>query len=312
MQTKQSATEAETRQVDAAVTTAKVEKSLFAQKVADYSVLTKFRLSFLVVFSAVVSYLTAVPFDTVNWMKLLLLGVGGFLLTGASTALNQVIEKDLDSLMDRTSSRPLPAGRMGATEASIVAGIMSVAGIAILATFNLLTAVLGAISLLSYVFVYTPMKRISPIAVFIGAVPGALPTLIGWVAATGEFGWAGLSLFAVQFVWQFPHFWAIAWVSYEDYLRGGFSLLPTKNRDKGSALQCLLYCLLLIAVGFFPYFVGVVGIVASLLTVPVALFFAWKAWQLYVTLEVKDARALMFASFLYLPLVQLLLLFGKL
>jgi heme o synthase len=285
-------------------------RAMLSQKVKDYAILLKFRLSLLVVFSAAMGYLMAANGNW-DWAHFGLLCIGGFLVTGASTALNQVIEKDLDKLMPRTADRPVAAGRMTATEASLSAGLMSVAGLAILATFNLLTALLGAISLLSYAFVYTPLKRISPIAVLVGAVPGALPTLIGWVAVTGSISSGALALFGMQFLWQFPHFWAIAWVAYDDYAKAGFYLLPTMKKDNGTALQIVLYCVFLLIIGFFPYIFGVTGIISAIIIAAAASYFLYTALKLYRTQTDAAARAVMFASFYYLPIAMIALVLDK-
>ncbi len=281
-----------------------------SRKIRDYGVLVKFKLNLLVVFSAAIGYLMA-PAAFFNWSQLVLLCFGGFLVTGASNALNQIFEKDVDILMPRTADRPVAQGRISATEASLLAGLMSVVGLVILASFNLLTAVLGALSLLSYVFVYTPMKRISPIAVLIGAFPGAFPTLIGWVAVTGNISVGAFALFGIQFLWQFPHFWAIAWKSYDDYAKAGFFLLPNGKKDKTAAFQVVLYCIFLLIVGMFPYFLNISGIVSLIVVALTALYFTYTAIQLYKLQTDKAALKVMFASFFYLPIVQLALLLDK-
>jgi len=229
--------------------------SLLKQKVADYAMLAKFRLSFLVVFSAVIGYMFAVS-GQYNLTAILWLALGGMLVTGASNAINQVIERDIDKLMSRTQNRPLPAERMNVTEAIMAAGVFGVSGILILTwNFNAVAGVLAAVSLISYAFVYTPLKRVSSIAVFVGAIPGALPPMIGYVCATGQIDFVAIVLFSIQFVWQFPHFWSIAWVQYEDYLKAGIMLLPSASgKTKMSAVQSVIYCLLLLVVSTIPYF----------------------------------------------------------
>ena len=284
--------------------------SSFSQKVRDYGVLVKFKLNLLVVFSAAMGYLMASSVSF-SWSQFALLCFGGFLVTGASNALNQLFEKDVDILMPRTADRPIAKGRISVTAAALAAGLMSVLGLVILASFNLLTAVLGALSLLSYVFVYTPMKRISPIAVLIGAFPGAFPTLIGWVAVTGNITIGAFALFGIQFLWQFPHFWSIAWKAYDDYAKAGFFLLPTGKKDKNSAMQIVLYCVFLLAVGMFPYFLGISGMISMIIVALAAAYFTYTAVKLYQLQTDKAALAVMFASFFYLPIVQIALLLDK-
>jgi heme o synthase len=285
-------------------------KSAFSQKISDYGILLKFRLSLLVVFSAAIGYLFALT-GSIDWARFGLLCLGGFMVTGASTALNQVFEKDVDALMPRTQDRPVAAGRMSATEALLAAGILSVIGLGILSSFNMLTAVLGALSLLSYAFVYTPLKKITPIAVLVGAFPGAFPTMIGWAAVTGTISQEALTLFAMQFIWQFPHFWSIAWKAYDDYAKAGFYLLPNGKKDKNSAFQVVLYCVFLIIVSWFPYFIGMSGITSSLIVFATCIYFLYTAIQLYKNETDKAALTVMFASFIYLPVSQIAFLLDK-
>ncbi|MEO1435796.1 MAG: heme o synthase, partial [Bacteroidota bacterium] len=234
-------------------------------KLQDLKMLVKLRLNLLVVFSSGIGYALAAG-PTLDFVNLFLICLGGFLVTGSANALNQVLERDYDKLMPRTATRPIASGRMEVSEAVLYAGLMGVVGIMILGLFNPLTAMIGSISLFIYAFVYTPMKRVSSIAVLIGAFPGALPPLIGYVAFTGFIGPEALALFGIQFMWQFPHFWAIAWVSHDDYIKGGYFLLPSKGgQDKNSAMQCLIYALLLIPVSLFPYFLGTTGIVSAVI-----------------------------------------------
>ncbi len=281
-----------------------------AAKLKDYQILVKFRLSFIVVFSAGIGYLFAGGAQS----HFLLFLLGGFLITAASNALNQIIESDTDKLMSRTADRPLAAARMQNTEAIIAAGIMAISGIAILwIFFNTLSALLGALSLISYAFIYTPMKKVSPIAVFIGAFPGAMPPLIGFAAAFGQINDLAILLFALQFVWQFPHFWAIAWVSCEDYAKAGFHLLPsTEGRSKKTATHIVIYTLLLLPVSLIMYFMGYTGVVSAVIIFITGLLFLYQAIQLYRSTDTKDARNLMFGSFLYLPVVLVALLIDKL
>ena len=283
---------------------------VIAAKLRDYQLLVKFRLSFIVVFSAGIGYLFAGGVQS----QFLLFLLGGFFITAASNALNQIIESDTDRLMSRTADRPLAASRMQNTEAIIAAGIMAISGIAILwIFFNTLSALLGALSLISYAFIYTPMKKISPIAVFIGAFPGAMPPLIGFAAAIGQINDLAVLLFAVQFVWQFPHFWAIAWVSCEDYAKAGFHLLPSVDgRSKTTATHIVIYTLLLLPVSLILYFMGYTGMISAIIVTITGLFFLYQAIQLYRSCETKDARKLMFGSFLYLPIVLIALLIDKL
>ena len=285
--------------------------SLIGQKTRDYYVLVKFRLTLLVVFTAAIGFALGAG-SAFSWIDLAILCLGGFLLTGASNALNQVIERDSDRLMNRTENRPLAAGRMEVTEGVLAAGLMSVGGVLLLASFNPIAALLGVVSLLSYAFVYTPMKKVHNIAVLIGAFPGALPPLIGWVAATGSIGPEAVALFGIQFMWQMPHFWSIAWVSAEDYAKGGYFLLPSAGgKNKESAMQCLIYALLLIPVSLFPYFLGITGLISAIIVGAAGLWFAWKAYKLYTLCDDKSAKGLMFASFLYLPVVLIALLADK-
>jgi len=279
------------------------------QKVKDYILLTKLRLSSLVIFSSAIGFLIA-PHGVIDWFKISMLLLGGLLTTAGSNAFNQVIEKDYDKLMSRTANRPLPTGRMSVTEALLVAGICGVGGILILwYNFNVMAALLSAIALLSYAFIYTPLKRISPIAVFVGAIPGALPPLIGWVAATGSISQDAIVLFAIQFIWQFPHFWAIAWVCYDDYMKAGFKLLPSKEgRNKFSALQNIIYILVLIPISIIPMTLHMTGWISTSIVFAGGIMFLIPAIKLYRECTMKAARQLMFASFFYLPIVQLALL----
>lgn len=279
---------------------------IFAARLKDYHMLVKFRLSFIVVFSSGIGYL----FCGGEQSQFLLFLLGGFLITAASNAINQIIESDTDQLMTRTADRPLAAGRMAHTEAIIAAGVMAVSGIALLWwQFNSLSALLGALSLISYAFIYTPMKKVSAIAVFIGAFPGAMPPLIGGAAANGEISNIAILLFCVQFVWQFPHFWSIAWVACEDYAKAGFHLLPTASgRSKASAVHILLYAALLIPVSLLTYFLGYTGTVSAIIVAITGLLFFLQAVHLFRTADTKAARSLMFGSFLYLPIVLIALL----
>ncbi|MFZ1825381.1 MAG: heme o synthase [Chitinophagales bacterium] len=278
-------------------------------KVTDYLLLVKFRLSFIVVFSAGIGYVFAS--GDMHYFGLFLLA--GFLITAASNALNQIIEVETDKLMGRTANRPLPAGRMQSTEAIIAAGTMGISGIVLMwILFNPISALLGALSLLSYAFIYTPIKRISPLAVFVGAFPGAVPPLIGWAAATGSIGEMAIILFVIQFMWQFPHFWAIAWVAFDDYKRAGFQLLPTvSGQSKASAFHVLMYTIFLIPISLIPFLSGFTGSVSAIIIALTGLGFLYQAIQLYKSCDVKSARKLMFGSFLYLPIVLIALFFDR-
>lgn len=280
--------------------------------VADYMLLIKLRLSFLVVFSAAITYLYGTG-GNFSWMNLLILVAGGFLVTGASNGINQILERHLDGLMDRTRDRPLPTLRMGVPEAVVACAVMGTTGIALLYMLNPLTALLGAFSLISYAFIYTPLKQVTSFSVYVGAVPGAMPPILGWVAATGHLGIEALVLFAIQFVWQFPHFWAIAWVLDDDYQKAGFRLLPSgEGRSKKSATFILVATVLLIPVSVLPSFLNMGGYVLALVSLLAGILFLIQAIRLYKTCTIKAASKLMFSSFIYLPLVQLALLIDKL
>ncbi len=279
-------------------------------KVRDIGLLTKVRLALVVVISAVAGYFMG-PGEF-SLIQLMLLIVGGFLVTGASNAFNQAIEHNLDRLMDRTRERPIPAGRMSIGESIAIASVFAIAGIVCLAMINWLSAVLGFLALFVYVAIYTPLKQITPWAVFVGAFPGAIPPMLGYIAASGSFGLEPGILFVVQFIWQFPHFWAIAWVVDEDYAKAGFSLLPSTGRkDKSSAFQILLYSLFLIPASLLPWMFEMTGNWSAVPVVMLGVAFAYLAFRLMRTCERRDARILMFASFIYLPLVQLLYVIDK-
>ncbi|NBG64777.1 heme o synthase [Acidiluteibacter ferrifornacis] len=288
-----------------------IQSSTTSSKVSDYASFIKLRLASLVVFSAVLGYMLAVP--SIDWTVLSILCVGGFLVTGSSNGFNQIIERDLDKLMDRTKDRPLAAGRMSVTEAFIVASLTGIVGVGMLFYLNTLTGVLGVLALFSYVAIYTPLKRITPWAVFVGAFPGAIPPMLGWVAATGTFGLEAGILFALQFMWQFPHFWAIAWKINDDYLKAGFKLLPSpEGRDQLSAFLILLYTLFMIASSFLPILFGMAGLGAAVVIGIAGILMLVPAINLYRKNAMKSATKLMFASFVYIPLVLFALYFDKL
>lgn len=286
--------------------------SAVRQKVTDYNQLIKTRLSFLVVLSAALTYGTAAFNAGVNWFDLSMLVLGGFLVTGSANGINQIIEKNFDKLMVRTANRPVATNRMSISEAGFASAMMGIAGVFVMGTFlNPLTGVVSLISLVLYAFIYTPMKRISPISVFIGAFPGALPVLIGYTAFSGQITYEALILFGVQFFWQFPHFWSIAWILDDDYKRAGFKMLPTYAKDKTSALITLAFTVCLLPIGLMPTFEGYTGIVSGIVAILGGLMLCYFAFRLYKTCDNKDAKKLMFASFLYLPIVQLAYLLDK-
>jgi len=288
-----------------------VRYSFAAQKLRDYFLLFKFRLSVTVVFSSVIAFCIAAP--KVYFIEVLYMFLGGFLITAGANAFNQVLEKDYDKLMKRTQNRPLAAGRMNMPEAILVAGLCGVAGVVMLwLCFNTLAAMLGAVSLLSYAFVYTPMKRISPFAVMVGAVPGALPPLIGWVCATGTIGFGAVIITAIQFFWQFPHFWAIAWMGQDDYKKAGFKLLPSSGgQDRHTAILSIFYILVLIAVSAVPLISGMTGSISGVVILLAGFAFLFQAYRLFQTCEMKEARSMMFGSIVYLPVVLIALLTGS-
>ena len=286
-----------------------------ASKAKDYFLLIKFTLSFMVVFSTVVSYLLA-PNIRFDLLQVLLLFAGGMLVTGSANAINQILEKDTDAMMMRTAKRPLASGRMAVKEAWIFVVVSAVLGCYIMYTFSLEAALLSLFSLLLYGFVYTPLKKINSIAVLVGAVPGALPCLIGWVASFGEGqenSWTGgWILFAIQFLWQFPHFWAIAWVAHKDYSAAGFKLLPSdKGPTKFTALQTIMYSVMMIPVGILPYYYQLSGITSMWILLGCNLFMVLASIQLFRKMDVASARKVMFSSYFYLMIVLLSLYADK-
>lgn len=276
-----------------------------------YAAFTKMRLASLVVFSAVVSYLYAAV--SVSFSQLFVLAIGGFLVTGASNGMNQIMEKDYDKLMDRTSSRPIPSGEMSVLEGFIIVAFTGILGIVMLWYFlNPLSGLLGALAMLMYAGIYTPLKRKSSWAVIVGAFPGAIPPLLGYVAVTGEFGLIPGVLFIIQFAWQLPHFWSIAWKLDGDYQKGGFRLLPINGlKDKASAVVILLTSLLMIPAGLLPYYIGETSIYSGIIITALALWMVYYSIKLVQTKSDKMAIKIMFASFAYLPLAQLALMFDK-
>lgn len=282
----------------------------------DFKEITKAGLAISVLFSSIAGYLLGFnegqPFQ---WSVLLMLCVGGYCMVGASNAFNQVIEKDLDALMDRTKNRPVPSGRMSANMALLVASLLTLAGLALLYMINPKTAMFGAISIFLYTSVYTPLKTITSLSVFVGAFPGAIPFMLGWVAATGDFGIEAGTLFLIQFFWQFPHFWAIGWFLYEDYEKAGFFMLPTGKKDKGTALQVILYTVWLIIASLLPS----IGYTGKLFISPIAavVVFLMGIWMLYYAVRLykiktaKAARTLMLVSVSYISLLQLVYIIDK-
>ena len=283
-----------------------------ASKAKDYFQLIKFTLSFMVVFSCVVCYLLApnIKFDIVS---VLLLFTAGMLITGSANAINQAVEKDTDALMKRTASRPVASGRMTQNEAFTFAIITGIIGVIIMwYWFNFASAMIGLFSLFLYAFIYTPLKKINSVSVLVGAFPGALPCLIGWVAATNEFSAGGWILFGIQFLWQFPHFWAIAWVAHKDYSAAGFKLLPSdKGPTKFTAAQTVMYSMLMIPVGMLPYYFKISGITSMWIVLACNLWMVFVSVMLFIKMDVAAARKVMFSSYFYLMIVLLSLLFDK-
>ena len=280
-------------------------------KARAYGELLKFRLSFLVAFSCAFGYVLASP--QVNWVSLAMIFLGGFLLSGSSVIINQIIEKDLDSLMSRTMNRPLPTHRVSVNEAITEAVVCMVVGTSILLIYsNVLTTSLAIVSMILYGFVYTPLKRVGPIAVFVGAIPGALPPLLGWTAATGAISHEALIIFGIQFIWQFPHFWAIAWVADEDYKKAGFKLLPSGGqKDLNTAIQIMIYTMFLIPMGLLPATFGITGINSAIVATFCGVIFFALTFSLMKSGDRRSALKIMFGSFLYLPIVQIAYLLDK-
>jgi protoheme IX farnesyltransferase len=282
-------------------------------KLKSFLKLTKFTLSALVVFSAIITFFTVA--ENFSWKQVFAICVGGFLVTAAANGFNQIIEKDLDKLMHRTKLRPIPTGNLTVNQALFFCGIFGVIGTVLLWVFtNPLSGIIGFASIVLYALVYTPLKRVTPFSVFVGAIPGALPTLIGAIAATEGFGqitFFAVLLFCIQFFWQFPHFWAIAWVSHDDYQRAGFFMLPSKGgRDKSSRSQILVYTLSLLPIALTPFVFNYTGWITAAIVSCMGFLFIVQAFRLYKSGTIDDARKLMFGSFLYLPVVQVALMIG--
>ncbi len=287
-------------------------KSIFI----DFKAITKAGLAISVVFSSIAGYLLGFskdyPFD---WQVLLVLIIGGYCMVGASNAYNQIIEKDLDALMDRTKNRPIPSGRMSSKTALIIAILLTIIGITLLYTINAKTAMFGAISIFLYTSVYTPLKTITSLSVFAGAFPGAIPFMLGWVAATGNFGIEAGTLFLIQFFWQFPHFWAIGWFLYDDYEKGGFFMLPTGKKDNSTALQIILYTVWLIIASLLPS-LGYTGQlylspIASFLVLLIGLGMLFFAVKLYQNRTSESAKKLLLSSIAYITALQIIFILDK-
>ena len=298
---------------DIVINTYKSERVLIS-KLKDYAQLIKPSLSIMVVFSSVFCYLLAPKVVEYDWKMIALLFAAGLLVTGSANAINQVVEKDTDAMMKRTSKRPVAAGRMTAGEGWAFAVITGVIGVFMLGNFfNWLSAGIAVFSLFLYAFIYTPLKKVSSISVLVGAVPGALPCLIGWAAGNDALSSGGWVLFLLQFMWQFPHFWAIAWIAHKDYSKAGFKLLPSElGPTKYTAIQTIIYSLLLIPVGVIPYFIGISGAISLVIVALANVFMVWRCVQLYRNMDVPSARRVMFSSYIYLPVVLLALLADKL
>lgn len=285
----------------------------FSAVFSDFKQLTKVGLSLSVVFSSLAGYLLAV--EEIQVSILILLAIGGYLMVGASNAFNQIIEKDTDALMKRTMNRPLPTGRMHVSMAMVIAVSFTILGLAILYSINPKSALFGAISIFLYTSVYTPLKSITPLAVFVGAIPGAIPFMLGWVAATDDFSIEPGILFLIQFFWQFPHFWAIAWLQYDEYKKAGFNLMPMGQKNKKAVVQIIIYTICLIIVSVIPvlkltgnfYIYPVTALILAFLG-GIMLFYAVK---LYKNQTNKEARQLMLSSVLYITLVQVIYVVDK-
>ena len=286
-----------------------IEKIMSALKVIFE--LTKFRLSFLVSFSAIVGFILAS--DNFIFIDLLVLGLSGYLVTAASVINNQILEKVLDKKMDRTKNRPLPTNRITKTNSTIISIIFMVIGLVNMTVyFNFTSGLLSLASLLLYTFVYTPLKKVGPIAVFVGAIPGALPPLIGWVAFSGVISIEAIIIFSIQFIWQFPHFWAIAWIYHDDYKKVGFKLLPSKGeKNFNTALNIMTYTLFLIPLGLLPTVFGITGIISGAISVFCAILFLAQTFKLFKDYSRSSALKIMFGSFIYLPIVQISFILDK-
>lgn len=282
----------------------------------DFKEITKAGLAISVVFSSIAGYLLGIDeFSLERIPQLLMLSVGGYCMVGASNAYNQVIEKDLDALMDRTKNRPVASGRMSPNHALFLASLLTIIGLILLYMINPKSAMFGAISIFLYTSVYTPLKTVTSLSVFVGAFPGAIPFMLGWVAATGNFGIEAGTLFLIQFFWQFPHFWAIGWFLYDDYEKAGFFMLPSGKKDKSTAMQILLYTIWLIIASLLPMlgFTGQLFItpVSAILVLLLGLWMLFYSVKLYQLQTPKAARTLMLVSVLYITLLQIIYITDK-
>lgn len=286
--------------------------SLYSTKPGVYWELLKPRLTLLVTFSSAFGFLLGEQ-GNINWLSFAALIVGGFLISGASVTINQILEVPFDRLMSRTLSRPLPTARIRSTEAVLYSIFLALVGSFLLIQFtNTLTTVLALVSLVIYSFIYTPLKRVGPIAVFVGAIPGALPPLLGWTAATGVISHEALIIFGIQFIWQFPHFWAIAWVADADYKRAGFKLLPNNgSKDLNTAINIMIYTLALLPLGLLPTYFGFTGITSGVVATICGTLFLAQTFSLMKDYSNQSARRIMFGSFIYLPIVQIAYLIDK-
>ncbi len=291
--------------------TSSLDQVSFISKLTDFGMLFKFRLTMLVVFSSVMSYFIAA--SSASLIEILMLIVGGSLITFAANTLNQVLEKDYDILMRRTANRPLPQGRMSVSAAVLIAGFLSLIGITALCFINVWAGLLGTISLILYAFIYTPLKRISSISVLIGAIPGALPMSIGCIVAEGSITPLAIGLFAVQFFWQFPHFWAIAFLSHEDYSNAGYKMMPSKSGlpDAELGYQSFIYSLFLYPVFISMWYLGYTSLSGLFLLTILTIIYSYLSFVLYKNIDTKSAKNLMFSSFAYLPLALFILLIFK-
>lgn len=282
------------------------------QSLADFGLLVKFKLTLLVLFSAVMSY-AIVCAGKVDWTMMALLTFGGFMVTGAANALNQVLERDYDRLMPRTANRPVATGRMSVSRAVLLAGLMAMAGLSVLSFLHPIAGFLGTLSLMSYAFVYTPLKRSTPLSVVVGAVPGALPLIIGCVVHEGTISPVAMMLFSLQFLWQFPHFWAVAWLADDDYKKAGFYLLPSKNgeKDPATGLLSFAFCVLMVGNAGLGYALGFVSVWATAVLLALNVYWAWLCWRLHKDCSREAARRQMFMSFLHLPVSLIVLLIDK-
>lgn len=279
-------------------------------KAKAYVELLKLKLTLAVVFSGVFGYCLAT--DNASWWKIAVFIVASIAITGAANIINQIIEKDSDKVMKRTAVRPLPTDRLTVREAAVFAFILfSVACYLYVQFFNIRAAALAVLSLLLYGFVYTPLKRKGQIAVFVGALPGAFPPMIGWVAATNHFGWAPGILFAIQFFWQFPHFWAIGWLAFDEYKKAGIQMMPGDGKTAETAFRIMMYTLFLLPIGWLPYLMGVTGINSALVAMFGGILFLAQTFHLMRTCTDKAALQMMFGSLLYLPIVQIVYLLDK-